>query len=307
MKKEKEDIWHVPVTWCIIIVLVLIGGGSFAHQYCTNDDIVKLISFAATLASIILSILAIFMTILSNDSISSIVHKIMTMYESVQSLPSEMKKSSEEMSNIIRTIEGATSEVKNASTELKNTSSQTNEIIGNKITEIQRQMHEMESHISQDITERMKLTETRSMPSPDSFKDDTEDSSHENLFIHNSLTNLVLLYALLLYKERRLTHPLNITELCKEQQLGDDAYSHGALTAMAAMDLFQAKIYRNTDIYISNIESIHSCINEDNLKEGIKSWCKSYNQEDSERPKFEAEDVIAKIQGSSLLTNNKDT
>ena len=228
----------------------------------------------------------------------------MSLHSSIQTLPAEIKKSAKDMSSTITRIESATSAIQMASQNLKETSSQTTDVIENKIKEVQEQMHDMESHISQDIADRIKPFETREMPISSDEKDDTEEQSHENLFIHNSLTNLVLLYAILLYNERNLTQPLNITSLCKEQKLGEDAYGYGALTAMAAMDLFQAKIYKDTDVFVHEIGQINPFITEGRIKEGIESWCKAYNLEDGEHQKYEPGNVIAAIKRSTLLISD---
>ena len=60
----------------VILILVLALISIFSYYFYGNEDLVKTISFAGTLASIILSVLAIFITVLSNDSLSSMIHKI---------------------------------------------------------------------------------------------------------------------------------------------------------------------------------------------------------------------------------------
>ena len=45
----------------------------FAYWFSGETKLVEIVSFAGTITSIILSVLAIFMTVLSNDSMSSMI------------------------------------------------------------------------------------------------------------------------------------------------------------------------------------------------------------------------------------------
>ena len=77
----------------VIFILVLALISTFSYYFYGNEDLVKTISFAGTLASIILSVLAIFITVLSNDSLSSMIHKIRDLYEAIKDIPDSIKKS----------------------------------------------------------------------------------------------------------------------------------------------------------------------------------------------------------------------
>lgn len=58
-----------------IIILILLNIAIFSYYNSGDTNLTGMIAFAATIASIILSVLAIFMSILSNDSIGGMLHR----------------------------------------------------------------------------------------------------------------------------------------------------------------------------------------------------------------------------------------
>lgn len=89
----------------VIFILVLALISTFSYYFYGNEDLVKTISFAGTLASIILSVLAIFITVLSNDSLSSMIHKIRDLYEVIKDIPDSIKKSIISLGETIRQLQ----------------------------------------------------------------------------------------------------------------------------------------------------------------------------------------------------------
>lgn len=82
------------VLWTIIVVLAIMLVNLFAQQTCDNKKFVDQVSFASTLTSIILSVIAIIMSFFSNDSISSLLHKVRDVHDNIKDIPSEIKKTS---------------------------------------------------------------------------------------------------------------------------------------------------------------------------------------------------------------------
>ena len=75
----------------------------FSYYSCGENELVKLISFAGTVASIILSIIAIFMTILSNDSIAGMLNNVRNVSDSIKDVPSSINESVKEI-QIVTTL-----------------------------------------------------------------------------------------------------------------------------------------------------------------------------------------------------------
>lgn len=80
------------VLWTIIVVLGLMVVNLFAQQTCANEEFVKEVSFASTLSSIILSVIAIIMTVVSNDSISSLLHRFRDLHDDIKEVPDQLRQ-----------------------------------------------------------------------------------------------------------------------------------------------------------------------------------------------------------------------
>lgn len=81
----------------IIIILVLIIIGIVSYFYSGNKKFVALVGFAATITSIILSVLAIFMSVTSNDSVSSLIHRFRDLHDAMNNVPNRVENSVQTM------------------------------------------------------------------------------------------------------------------------------------------------------------------------------------------------------------------
>lgn len=99
------------VLWTIIVVLGLMVVNLFAQQTCANEEFVKEVSFASTISSIILSVIAIIMTVVSNDSISLLLHRFRDLHDDIKEVPTNLKKS-------LDSIEDSVSQLNKVETEL---------------------------------------------------------------------------------------------------------------------------------------------------------------------------------------------
>jgi len=90
--------------WTIIVVLSIMLINLFAQQTCNNEAFVDQVSFASTISSIILSVIAIIMTVVSNDSISSLLHKVRDLHDNIKEIPSDIKKTSNELNNSVQQL-----------------------------------------------------------------------------------------------------------------------------------------------------------------------------------------------------------
>lgn len=92
------------VLWTIIVILSLMVVNLFAQQTCANEEFVKEVSFASTISSIILSVIAIIMTVVSNDSISSLLHKVRDLHDNIKDVPSDIKKTSIDLNESVKKL-----------------------------------------------------------------------------------------------------------------------------------------------------------------------------------------------------------
>lgn len=92
------------VLWTVIVVLAIMVVNLFAQKTCNNETFVNQVSFASTISSIILSVIAIIMTVVSNDSINNLLHKFRDLSDDLRNVP-------EKFSNIVGSLQISSSKL----------------------------------------------------------------------------------------------------------------------------------------------------------------------------------------------------
>lgn len=101
IQKTRE---HNYILWTIVVVLAIMLVNLFSQQTCENQEFVNQVSFASTLSSIILSVIAIIMTVVSNDSIGSLLHKVRDLHDNIKDIPFDIKNTSNELNNSVKQL-----------------------------------------------------------------------------------------------------------------------------------------------------------------------------------------------------------
>lgn len=78
---------------CTIIIFAVILTIQFILLLYNNDELSKQFSFASTITSIILSVIAIIMTVVSSDSINSLLHKFRDLHDEIKDTPQKINSS----------------------------------------------------------------------------------------------------------------------------------------------------------------------------------------------------------------------
>lgn len=136
MEQEKQHIlkqisgWHYVY---VIIILILSIVGLVSYRFSNCDSLVTLISFAATISSIILSVLAIFMTVLSGESMNKLRDSLI----GLTSIPGDVKLA----------VSSTIDDMKKYSEELNKATEANTENIENYNRAVETKMLDLESHV----------------------------------------------------------------------------------------------------------------------------------------------------------------
>ena len=170
------------VLWAIIVIFGLMIVDLFAQHTCTDKLFVEKVSFASTLSSIILSVIAIIMTVVSNDSIGSLLHRVRDLYDNIRTVPSDIKKTSDDLNKSIEQLNSLEVKLNKIPEELSVTQITINQSIENLRNILDNVTRKVEG-----IDNKTDALTKNIFESP-VFKPDVSSSGH-GLFSDNSLSD----------------------------------------------------------------------------------------------------------------------
>lgn len=222
--------------WIFILVLVIIAIFSYHHSGDTNLG--GLIAFAASISSIILSVLAIFITILSNNSVGGMLHKVRDMHDTVLSIPESIKES--------------IADLKEATTELMAVNSEVNR----SVNMLGGRLDDLENHLS--LNDNKIDTILNSVSSENSTGSSNTVPPTEKMieqFLNTiSLNGLYLLYAFILYSERRKSGVFFLDQFAKNLFGVESSYLLGILVATSSVSIISyVKVEETHNMGIKNM------------------------------------------------------
>lgn len=257
-----------------IFILVLVNVAVFSYCYCLDDNLTSMIAFAASIASIILSILAIFMTILSNNSVSGMLHKIRDVHEAVSGIPDNLEQS--------------VSEMKDASAGLATVNANVNK----SLVSLGIKLQELDEHISDN---NIKLQEYLDKASAGAQISQTgaklSKQAVEYFLSKMSFNGLVLFYAFSQYEKNKKTDNFSLVEFDKIINSNVD-YSFGIMVASTSANVISYSNVKESNILFNNI-SVSEYVTIDQLNVEILKWCESLRK-DATNPDFYDLDGIKK-------------
>ena len=124
------------VLWAVIALLSVNLVNVFSQKTCGNQTFVDQVSFASTISSIILSVIAIIMTFVSNDTINSLLHKVRDLYDNIKDVPTEIKKTSQDLNNSVTQLNSLESKLNELPSSIKTNIDELKLLLDNAIEKI---------------------------------------------------------------------------------------------------------------------------------------------------------------------------
>lgn len=205
----KIHLWYIGSIASLTIVALL------SHIIVGNSDhanMMNFISFASTLSSMILSILAIFITVSSERSLERV-------KDSLDELPKTVQ----------HTVVDSINQMKDVSDTVKQMAIQSEESQSNTISKIQELLDKIDEHIKNGFTNTQEridsiMTSLDDMRSQTPIKSDEFEVTKEiasHFVEHTSIACLQLIFACEEYENRGLTHPISIDKLIECFESGE--------------------------------------------------------------------------------------
>lgn len=227
----------------IILILLLILVSIIAYYHSDEHDLVAQVGFAASISSIILSVLAIIVTVVSNGSMDKLAHG---MY-GLRDVPADVKKSTDDA---IKKITDTTNSLNQASEE-------NSQGIADMQKKFEELFHELEQHVADKFQENATNVENlkkmvndmqantlslaKSMESSTS-QQELQTKLSEEIVDHymerNSNAGYAFLYAIDHYLEKNIEKPFSLQKM---DEFYDDStfsqYFYGYLILMISMSI----------------------------------------------------------------------
>ena len=249
-----------------IFILVLVNVAVFSYCYCLDDNLTSMIAFAASIASIILSILAIFMTILSNNSVSGMLHKIRDVHDAVSGIPDNLEQS--------------VSEMKDASAGLATVNANVNK----SLVSLGIKLQELDEHISDNNKKLQEYLDKASAGAQISQTGAKISKQAVEFFLSNmSFNGLVLFYAFFQYEKNNKKDNFSLVEFEKIINSSVD-YFFGIMVASTCASIISYSNVKESNTLFNNI-SVSEYVTIDQLNVEILKWCESLRK-DAPNPDF---------------------
>lgn len=111
----------IIVLTCIIIAMIVI--------WCyKKEDFSEQISFASTITSIILSVIAIIMTVVSGETLNSLLHKFRDLHDDIKEVPSKLEQTTDRFEKSCKDIESVQKDLELLPSELISTRKKVEEL-----------------------------------------------------------------------------------------------------------------------------------------------------------------------------------
>ena len=262
MEKEKKDPRlsdevvklqkHRIMLWCAIIIIAFFLIVQFTVANCGNKVLADQFTFASTISSIILSVIAIIMSVVSGESINNLLHKFRDVHDEISDVPGKIDSSIQRMDNASSKFEGIYDNLKETPQKIKESTEVMKEIskhvddsvasLSDLITEVQNKTENW--HLLRDDLKEIKEG-FQNMAFTSDVKDENDDNDlskkqAKSIFENGSLFGSLLLYALKLAKDKGRYFLLNsFSSLVADEE--NKKYFYGYFIALRSTGIIKIK------------------------------------------------------------------
>lgn len=260
MEKEKKDPRlsdevvklqkHRIMLWCAIIIIAFFLIVQFTVANCGNKVLADQFTFASTISSIILSVIAIIMSVVSGESINNLLHKFRDVHDEISDVPDKIDSSIQKMDGASSKFEGiydnlreTPQKIEESTKLMQNVSDHVDgsiEKLFNLLTVVQSKTESLD--LIRDDVKKIKegLLESPNVEEKLQKSDRLSEKQVEEISISGSPFGALLLYAIKLAKDK--DKQLSLTELVST--LGEPAsenYFYGYYIASKATGIFTGR------------------------------------------------------------------
>ncbi len=210
---------------CAIIIISIIVIMQFVLLLYDSEELVKQFGFASTITSIILSVIAIFMTVVSGDSINSLLHKFRDLHDEISDAPIKIDSSITKMNDTSKKFEEVYDNLKETPQKIEESTLLMKEasiVINGSIEHLSRVMDEIKEHTSCLVTMKEELKaeiqEGFANTKPTSKTDSITSNGgvYKSILEHGSYWGNCLVYAAVIANEKN--EILNLEVFCDKLQ-----------------------------------------------------------------------------------------
>lgn len=245
--------------WCAIIIIGLFVINQFALMHCSNKVLADQFTFASTISSIILSVIAIIMSVVSSDSINSLLHKFRDLHDEIKDVPgtidssiAEMNKASGKFEEINETLKDLPQKIDDSTTVMTEVSEHVNdtmECLSELITKILDKTNNLDS-IQEDMKALKEgFTKNATNETEQVNRSQLTSEQVEKIVKTGSPYGTLLLYAVKLAKdENKLLSLHELASAIAKENLNDYLYAY--YVAMSAVGLITGRQIDSEYVFI---------------------------------------------------------
>lgn len=304
--RESSKNWFAQICYLhyLYVIFILLAAliGVISYYHCSEKDksLHEFISFAATLSSIILSVLAIFITVMSGESTNKLRDGIMGLLKIPEDLSNKVDKSVLDLNNATKNLNDAAKVNEqvflNNSKEFQNAVENIKQQIGKNFSDFGQKL----DNIASDNLTGKTMSLKDAVDEPKDTKEEISESQVEQFLSKTSSLSIAFIYLIDQYLQKNIEQPISLTEVASkygyEKEQGINAYLIACVVLLNSFDLIQYKQYNKDDLDLIVFYS---------MSESLKNHYKDYY--DKYKDVSHQEDIDNYLNSLTKVHSEKDS